>query len=154
MAMKASVLIDCPIQMVFERTNHHITDWSTIVKEEQMLHVTPDRMGSTFRTVTTEHGRDMTFDGVVTCYTPPYASGIRMEGKAFSLTANYEFEEVPECTRVTRVTQTSTVTGKGFFRILLPLMGFFMRKSNCQALQKELNQLKRYCEQQDSCTAE
>lgn len=151
MTMRASVLINCPIQTAFERTNDHVTDWSSIVQEEEMLHVTPDRIGSTFRTVTTEHGREMTFDGVVTRYTPPYASGIRMEGEAFSLTANYKFEEVPEGTRVT---QTSTVTGKGFFRILIPLMGFFMRKSNCQALQKELNQLKRYCEAQASSTAE
>lgn len=141
--MKASVLINCPIEFVFERTNDHVTEWSSIVKEEEMLNVTEEKVGSTFRTVTTEHGREMTFNGVVTGYQPPYASSIRMEGEAFSLTAAYTFEEVPQGTRVT---QTSTVSGKGFFRILIPIMGILMRKSNCQALQKELNQLKRFCE--------
>ncbi len=143
MTMKASVLINCPIEMVFERTNNHVTEWSSIVKEEEMLHSTPERVGSTFRTVTTEHGREMTFDGIVTSYAPPNSSGIRMEGAAFSLTADYEFEEVPEGTRVT---QTSTVTGKGFFRILIPVMGLLMRNSSRQALQEELNQLKIFCE--------
>jgi hypothetical protein len=149
--MKASVLINCPIHTAFALTNDHVTDWSSIVKEEEILNLTPDKIGSTFRTVTTEHGREMTFDGVVTAYTPPYTSGIRMEGKAFSLTADYKFEEVPEGTRVT---QTSTVTGKGLFRILIPLMAFLMHKSNCQALQNELNQLKQYCEASVDSTAQ
>ena len=143
MSMKASVLINCPIHAAFECTNDHVTKWSSIVKEEEMLNVTPEKVGSTFRTITNEHGREMTFDGVVTKYNPPYESGIRMEGEAFRLTADYCFKEVPQGTRVT---QTSTVQGKGIFSILIPIMGFFMKKSNCQALQNELNQLKRFCE--------
>ena len=65
-AMKASVVIDCTIQTVFERTNDQVTDWRSNVKVEEMLHVTPDRIGSTLRTATTEHGRHIAFDEVVT----------------------------------------------------------------------------------------
>ncbi len=143
MAMKASVLIERPIQTVFDLTNDHVAQWSNIVVEEEILKVTPEGIGSTFRTVTSEHGRKMRFEGVVTRYEPPTASGIQMEGDAFSLTADYIFEQVDQ---VTRVTQTSTVHGKGIFRILIPAMGLLMRKSNCQALQDELNRLKMYCE--------
>jgi len=143
MAMKASVLIERPIQTVFDLTNDHVTQWSNIVEEEEILKVTPEGIGSTFRTVTSEHGRKMIFKGVVTRYEPPTASGIQMEGDAFSLTADYTFEQVDQ---VTRVTQTSTVNGKGIFRILIPAMCLLMRKSNCQALQDELNRLKMYCE--------
>ena len=141
--MKASVLIQCPIDRVFELTNDHVTAWSNIVEEEDMLQVTAKKIGSTFRTVTSEHGRKMTFEGVVTSYTPPSASGIQMEGEVFSRTADYIFEQVEQRTRVT---QTSTVKGKGIFRILIPAMGLLMRRSNCQALQEELNRLKAYCE--------
>ena len=143
MTMTASVIIERPIEKVFELTNDHVTEWSNIVEEEHMLEVTPKGAGSTFRTVTSEHGRRMTFEGVVTTYTPPTASGIEMEGDAFSLTADYDFEEVPSGTRVT---QRSTVRGKGIFKIILPVVGLFMRKSNCKELQNELDRLKAFCE--------
>ena len=66
-----------------------------------------------------------------------------MEGDAFSLTADYDFEEVPTGTRVT---QRSTVRGKGIFKIILPVVALFMRKSNCKELQNELDRLKAFCE--------
>lgn len=61
--MQGNVVIDCLIQTVLERDNDRI---SSIVKQEEILRVTPTRVGSTFRTVTTEYGRGMSFDGVVT----------------------------------------------------------------------------------------
>lgn len=93
--------------------------------------------------MTSEHARKMRFEGVVTRYEPPTASGIQMEGDAFRLTADYTFEQVDQ---ITSVTQTSTVNGKGIFRILIPATGLLMRKSNYQALQDALNRLKMYCE--------
>jgi|TARA_B110000495_G_C22961246_1_gene563468 hypothetical protein len=143
MAMIGSVIIACPLEQVFEVTNNHVTEWSNIVEEEETLNVTPEVIGSTFRTVTSEHGRKLKFDGVVTRHSPPFESGIRMEGPAFSLTVDYTFENVPEGTRVT---QRSTVTGKGIFRIIISTMGFLMKKSNSGALQDELNRLKAFCE--------
>lgn len=40
MALKASVLIERPIQTVFDLTNDHVTQWSNIVEEEKILKVT------------------------------------------------------------------------------------------------------------------
>ena len=48
MTMTASVIIERPIEKVFELTNDHVTEWSNIVEEEQMLEVTPKGVGSTF----------------------------------------------------------------------------------------------------------
>lgn len=61
--MQGNVVIDCLIQTVLERDNDRI---SSIVKQEEILRVTPTTVGATFRTVTTEYGRGMSFDGVVT----------------------------------------------------------------------------------------
>jgi hypothetical protein len=48
----------------------------------------------------------------------------------------------------TRVTQKSDVNGKSFFRLFMFLFGWMMKKSNCKALEEELNSLKKFCEQQ------
>ncbi|MAI72758.1 MAG: hypothetical protein CMM01_17875 [Rhodopirellula sp.] len=64
-----------------------------------------------------------------------------MAGEAFSLTAHYKFEEVPQGMPVT---QTSKEKGTGFFRVMIPIAEVVMRKLNWQAVQNELNQLKRF----------
>jgi len=37
-------------------TNDHVADWSTIVVEDEVLDKKPDGVGTTFCTVTEEHG--------------------------------------------------------------------------------------------------
>lgn len=143
MKTEGSVVIDRPIDEVFEYTNNNVTEWSLIVLEEEVLEETPDRVGTTFRTVTEDHGRQMEFDGVTTKYDPPHVSAIHLEGSSFNIDAEYQFEDLGG---KTRVTQRSSVKGKGLFALMLPLMSVFMRKSSCDALQKELNNLKRCLE--------
>ncbi len=135
-----SVVIDKPIDEVFEYTNNNVAEWSLIVVEEKIVEEKPERVGTRFRTITEDHGRRMEFDGVTTRYEPPNVSAIHMAGSSFDIDAEYQFEDLGG---KTRVTQRSNVTGKGLFSLMLPLMAIFMRKSSCDALQKELNNLKR-----------
>ena len=135
--------IEAPIGDVFRLTNDHVAEWSIVVVEEETLNKTPGGVGSTFRCVTEDHGRRMDFEGVVTRYEPPRRSAVRMTGEAFDIAAEYEFEDLGT---QTRVTQSSIVHGKGFFRVFLMLFGWAMQKSNCKATQAELASLKQFCE--------
>ncbi len=149
MHTEGSIEIDCPRDDVFRLTNEHVAQWSEIVKEEETLTKTPNGVGSTFRTVTEERGRPMEFQGVVTAYEPPVRSKIQLMGEMFDLEVEYLFEDLGGRTRVTQV---SDVHGKGIFGWILRLFGWAMKKSSCQALDKELQGLRRYCQQHGAST--
>lgn len=143
MQTQLSIDIDHPIDEVFVLATDHVTEWSVTCVEDEVIEEKPDGVGTRFRLVTEEGGRQMDFEGVVTEYDPPHRSRIDLIGKAFNIDVLYTFEEVDGRTRVT---QSSEVQGKGAFRLLLPLMGWLMRKSSCKAQESELESLKRFCE--------
>jgi len=146
MKSQASVEIDRPIDEVFRLTVDHVAEWSIVVVEDEVLDQTPDRVGSTFRTVTEDHGRRMEFDGVVTRHEPPRNSAVQMTGKHFDIEADYRFDDLGGGR--TRVTQSSTVNGKGLLSLAFTLFGWLMSKSSCKAAQDEMESLRRYCEAQ------
>lgn len=138
-----SIEIDRPIDEVFRLTNNHVAEWSPTVVEEKILHQTEGEVGTTFRVVTEENGRQMEFDGVVTRYEPPYASSVELTGSAFDIVADYRFEDL---SGRTRVTQESSVNGKGFTKLIFLLCGWMMKCAGRKALQKEFESLKQFCE--------
>lgn len=145
MHTEASIDIDRPIEQVFELTNNHVAEWSDVVVENEMLDETPNGVGSTFRSLTKDPGgREMEFQGIVTKYDPPHANAIYMAGGSFDLEVDYTFKTIPHDR--TRVTQHSSVTGKGFFKVVFFLFGWMMKKSSCNAIEKELRRLKGFCE--------
>lgn len=138
----ASIEISRPIDEVFEYTNAKVADWSLTVVEHEVVE-DKDGVGTTFRCVTEDHGRRMDFQGVVTLWEPPTRSAIRLTGKMFDIQAEYRFEDLNGSTRVT---QASTVTGKGVTRIMFLLFGWLMNKQGCKAAYKELESLKKKLE--------
>ena len=150
MRNEMSVEIDRPIAEVFDYTNNHVAEWSLTVIENEVLDEKPEGVGTTFRILTEEKGRRMEFQGVVTRHEPPTASTVLLRGKQFDIEAEYLFEDLPGRTRVTL---RATVNGKGFFRAMLFLLGWLMRKSGCKAQEKELANLKRLLEARESRAA-
>jgi len=138
-----SVDIDRPINEVFEYTIKNVVEWSTIVVKDEVIEEKPEGVGSTFRITTEEHGRKMEFEGIVTRHAPPTAHGIFMKGPQFDIEAEYRFEDLGGRTRVT---QHSTVHGKGFIKVIFALCGWLMKGSSQKALEKELLNLKRLAE--------
>lgn len=134
-----SIEIDRPIEEVFDYTMNHATEWSNIMEEHEMIHQTDDVVGSTFRLVTVDRGRRMEFEGEVTYHRPPTASSITMRGKQFNLEVAYQFEDLGVRTKVS---QRSVVHAKGFMKLMLVLFGWMMKKSSCDALDKEFASLK------------
>jgi hypothetical protein len=147
MQSTGSVIIDCPIHEVFRLTNEHVPEWSIVVVEEHRDEQTPEVVGSTFRTLTEDHGKAMAFQGVVTHYDAPTYSAVNLTGDAFDIEAEYTFEDLGGRTRVTQV---SHVHGKGFLKVFFLLFGWALKKSSCKAAQKEMESLKAYCETHSS----
>ena len=150
MRTELSVEIERPIAEVFDYTTNNVAEWSPTVLESENLDEKPEGVGTTFRMVMEERGRRMEFQGVVTRHEPPTASTVLMRGKQFDIEAEYLFEDL---SGRTRVTQRATVNGKGFFRAMLFLLGWLMRKSGCKAQEKELANLKRLLEARESRAA-
>jgi len=146
MNTEGTVLINRPIDEVFGLTLENVERWSEIVTED---YVVEDRnnggVGTTFHTVTEDRGQRMEFEGEVLQHDPPNLHVIKMTGDMFAMEVAYSFDR--ESGNQTRVTQFTKVHGKGVFRVMLTLFGWMMRKRSCDAVQKELNNLKRFCEQ-------
>ncbi|MFP6875074.1 MAG: SRPBCC family protein [Verrucomicrobiales bacterium] len=137
-----SIEIDRPIEVVFDYTLSNVSEWSIFVVEDEMTSAGPVKVGTTFHTVTEERGERVDFDGRVTKHEPPTAHSIVMQGKQFSMEVDYTFTELDNRTKVT---QHSKVHAMGFLRVMFALFGWAMKKSSCDALDKELASLKKYC---------
>jgi hypothetical protein len=143
MRTETTVEIDRPVEDVFDYTTGHVAEWSKTVVEEEILDEKPNGVGTTFRIVTEERGRRMEFEGLVTRHEPPRFSAVLLVGPSFDIEAEYSFEDL---SGRTRVTQRSSVTGKGFFRAVLFCIGWLMKGSGRRAQEAELLNLKRLLE--------
>tara|TARA_R110002073_G_scaffold284747_3_gene448986 strand:+ start:5742 stop:6038 length:297 start_codon:yes stop_codon:yes gene_type:complete len=88
-----SIQIDRNIDDVFRLTHQHVAQWSIIVIEDEVIEEKPGGVGTTFRTVTEDHGKRMEFAGVVTRHEPPYVHAVHMTGDMFDIDAEYVFNE-------------------------------------------------------------
>jgi len=145
MKSEISIEIDRPIEQVFDLTIRNVAKWSSIVVEDEVIEDRNDGdVGTKFRVVTDERGKRMEFAGEVTEHRPPNMTRSKMVGQHFDIDAKYLFEDLRNGR--TRVTQESTVTGKGIFKLMMFCMGIFMKKSSCDAELKELESLKAFVE--------
>ncbi len=151
MKTEGAIEINRRIEQVFELTTNHVAEWSSIVVSDESIHQTPEIVGSTFHTVTHNQGKQLHFEGTITHYDPPYANAVFLKGELFDINVAYRFEE--NYGRTT-VTQISIVTGKGAMKLMLFLMGFFMKKTSSESLAKELNNLKQFCENYEQTSDE
>ena len=133
-----------PNAEVFDFTTNKVAEWSIIVVEDEVIEENPEGVGTTFRTITEENGQRMEFLGVVTWHDPPNASSAFLTGQQFDIEVEYAFEDLGGRTRVT---QRSTVTGKGVIKLMFFFFGWMMNRSSCNAAENELNNLKRLLEQ-------
>ena len=144
-----SIEIDRPIEVVFDYTLSNVSEWSIIVVEDEVTSAGPVEVGTTFHTITEERGERVEFDGRVTKHEPPTAHSVVMQGKQFSMEVNYTFTENDNRTQVT---QHSQVHAKGFLKVMFALFGWAMKKSSCDALDKELASLKKCCEKKTAAS--
>ena len=125
--------------------------WVPNLEENEDLDVTEDKIGSTFRQVYVEHGRRMEMRGVVTAYEPNRRLACDIDGEGFELSVDYRLEKQGG---LTRLEQIATVRFKGVWRLIGPIMSFFMRKSSHAQLEESFNKLKQLAESTDDTAIE
>ena len=143
MQTERTIEIDAPIEHVFDVATQRVGEWSTVVVEDKWSGGKTEGVGAEFEVVTEDRGKRMDFQGVVTQWNPPHGSESDMFGKYFDIHVKNELEDLGGRTRLTQI---SSVNGKGFFKIMFALTGWMMRKSSCDSLDKELAGLKRLAE--------
>lgn len=143
MHTQLSVEINRGIEEVFAKTNDDIVTWSQTCVGEELLAGERGVVGSRSRITTEENGRRMDFESELCRWEPPTLSQVYLTSKSFDIDVTYRFEAVGNGTRVT---QESTIHGKGGFKVFLALFGWMMKRQGCKAQLEELNSLKTYCE--------
>jgi hypothetical protein len=144
MSNATSIDINRPIDEVFHLLHANVEQWSIIVVEDDIVGDQTEGVGTRFHTVTEEHGNRMEFEGTVTAWDPPSASAIKLVGKMFDIDAAYAFEDLGN--GETHVSIESSAHPKGIFKVIFFFMSFLMRKSTCDAQNKEFESLKAFCE--------
>ncbi len=133
-----------------ERVFHWLDDpervmqWAENVVENENLHETANKVGSTFRQVYDENGRRMEFMGEVLAYEKDRRLHITMTSKMFDLDVDYELVGIDG--DGTRLVQDSTVSWKGMMKLIGPIMCKFMAKSGQDCMEKDFGRLKHLAE--------
>jgi uncharacterized membrane protein len=140
-----SIEIDRPSEEVFDYTLSQSPKWSdSIVSDDLIEEKNGGGVGTTFRMVTEENGKRMTFRGEITRWNRPTVSRCFLRGDAFDIDVEYRFESLGDRTRVT---QESRVLPKAIaLKVVFFTAGWLLKSVGRRALQKDLDTLKRQLE--------
>lgn len=147
MRTEGSIEIQSPIETVFHVTTELVSEWSTIVVEDELLAEASEGRPARIRTVTENGGMRMEFEGEVLVNNPPNNHLVHLRGDKFDLGVEHRFESLSP--NSTRVTQISLVEPHGLNKWLFTLLGWAMKSASNKALQMEFASLKNFCENLD-----
>lgn len=144
-----TVDIHNPPEKVFQWLNNpeRAMTWMTSVAKTEILHETPDMVGTTFREIVAENGQGTELHGVVTDYRPNQLIAFHLSGKFNVVDVAYYLEEIADGTRLT---QRADIRFKAFLKLLSILIGSMLKKNLMAQSQKEFARLKELCEQNTS----
>jgi hypothetical protein len=118
--------------------------WQTSVSGGEILHQTPNMIGTTFREIIAENGRTTEMRGVITDYQTNKRLAMYSSGKYNVVDVEWDLEPIGERTRLIF---RADIRFKSLTRILSVLMHPIFRRKISQQLREELANLKRLCEQ-------
>lgn len=120
--------------------------WMTSVTAGEILHATPERIGTTFRERVEENGRGTELTGVITGFVQNELISFHLEGNYNAVDVDYR---VRPLNGHSRVSYTADVRFKSSMRVAMLVVGpLFRRKIRAQTA-SELASLKRMCERAD-----
>ncbi len=127
MKTSKTTVIDAPAATVFLwlEDNGRLKKWVPNLIEDEPLVETPDRIGSRFRQVFLENGKEMEMTGEITAFVENERMHVDMTGDMFNLDVDYILRAVSETQ--TEVTQNTEIRFKGMMRLFVPIM-FVMSK--------------------------
>jgi len=135
--MKTSMttIIDTPAHIVFPwlEDKERLMQWIPNLTEDEPIIDTPEKVGSTFRQVFLERGKEMEMTGEITAYKENERMRVYMIGEMFNLDVDYILK--PLSPIQTEVTQDTEIKMKGAAKLFTPLMWLMSKlsKSDPQA---------------------
>jgi len=139
------ILIDAPPEEVFAwlEDSERAKQWAVTVKSSEIIHETPERVGTTFREYIEEDGRGIEMLGVLTEFVVGKRFGVRLESRLNVV--HVCFILAPEDGR-TRLTQDVDLRFKGLLKLLTPFVRRSVRRKITSQTQREFGRLKQLCE--------
>lgn len=122
MKTSTTTVINAPANIVFLwlEDNERLKQWIPSLIEDEPITETPDKVGSTFRQVFLEGGKEMEMTGEITAYKENERMRVYMTGKMFTLDVDYLLAD--ETGSQTALTQDTEIKMKGFMKIMMPIM--------------------------------
>jgi len=117
--------------------------WMTSVSGGEILHETPNRVGTTFREVVEDESGSMELHGTITGFEADKSIAFHLESRVNIVDVDYRVEKTDEGTRLD---YDADIKWKFPVNIINIFMGNKMRQSILAQLQDELSELKRLCE--------
>lgn len=140
-----SVDIEATPQVVFSwiRDPEKAMVWQTSVSKGEILHETPEVVGTTFRETVEEEGQGTELEGVITSFLADREMSFHLEGIYNSADVTFILEEV---NGTTHLEQRANVRFKGIARVMSLLMWPVFKKNVTTQMRKEFTKLKELCE--------
>lgn len=147
MRLNYSIEIDAPIERVFTALVDDSLNkqWIPNLSETEFIEETENKVGSTFREVYHEKGKDIEMQGVITAHEPNHHHACEMSGNEFDLAVQYYLSQNGSSTLLrqkTQITFHSAIT-----RIIMVALYPFMMWFGKRQLKSSLGKLKQLCEQ-------
>jgi len=117
--------------------------WQTSVSKTEILHETPDMIGTTFREIVEENGRRVEMNGVVTDYRKDQVLAMHLDSKYNNVDVEYRLEEIGGRTRLTMI---SNIRLRSFLRVFSIILWPAFKKKLLRQLNREYARLKELCE--------
>ncbi len=118
--------------------------WQTEVAKTEILHQTPDWIGTTFRETLSEGERATETLGVIVDYRPNELLAMRLNGQYNSVDIQWRLEPIEAGARLT---VNANVRFKGFLWVTSILFRSMFRGKLTEQLRQETAKLKELCEQ-------
>lgn len=121
--------------------------WMTSVSGGEILHETPERVGTAFREVVEDESGSIEMRGTISGFEAEKMIAFHLESRVNIVDVEYRVEKT---TDGARLEYHANVKWKFPVNIISIFMGNKMRQSITSQLEDELNKLKELCESEDS----
>jgi len=117
--------------------------WMTSVSKGEIVHDTPERIGTTFRETVEEDGNGIEMQGVITGYIPDELISFHLESRVNVVDVAYRVKKVSSDMRISQI---ATVRWKFPVNIISLFIGQKIKQGIADQSHKELLKLKKLCE--------
>lgn len=149
MKISSAIDINSTPEVVFSwlKSPSKAMEWMKSVSKTEILHETPDMVGTSFREIVEDENGAIEMKGLITGYQPNKSISFHLDSKVNIVDVVYRLEEILQGVRLL---ENSNVQWKFPMNIISIFLGNKMRQSILAQLQDEFKRLKELCEAEAS----